>query len=89
MGWAVSALSSALTRAGLTWAARRYRSEVRRAGERFGRVAATVDRALAAVARVDGGEGGTWACALVPVLAASACGVEDAGLVLELWAAAA
>ena len=69
--------------------ARGYRSGVRRAGSDSGETAATVDRALAAVARVDGGEGGTWACALVPVLAASACGVEDAGLVLELWAATA
>ena len=53
VGWAVSALSSALTRAGLTWAhAGTARGYVER-GERFGReTAATVDRALAAVARV-------------------------------------
>ena len=89
VGWAVSALSSALTRAGLTWAhAGTARGYVER-GSDSEETAATVDRALAAVARVDGGEGGTWACALVPVLAASACGVEDAGLVLELWAATA
>ena len=91
VGWAVSALSSALTRAGLAWAragtARGYVTlEEGRGSEE---TAAAVDRALAAAARVDGGEGGTWECALVPVLAASACGVEDAGLVLELWAATA